>query len=152
MSKPHRISAAGIIFKGNTVLLVRYHNLNNAGTYLVGPGGALEDNENIIQAIIRETKEETGVTVAPKRVVAIEDLMCSRFKMIKIWMVCEIIEGEVHKTEDAEKEGIIESSWFTKDQLASEVVFPRLLMKHDWEQFRADTWQVECLPSRKANF
>jgi ADP-ribose pyrophosphatase YjhB (NUDIX family) len=152
MSIPHRIAAGGIIFKGNTVLLVRYRNTNAAGTYLVGPGGKLEDDENIVQAIIRETKEETGVSVAPKRVVAIEDLMCSHFKMIKVWMVCGVIEGEVHKTEDTQKEGIIEASWFTKDQLASEVVFPSSLMQHDWEQFRTETWQVECFPSQKANF
>jgi ADP-ribose pyrophosphatase YjhB (NUDIX family) len=152
MSKPHRISAGGIIFKGNTILLVRYRNTNAAETYLVGPGGKLEDDENIVQAIIRETKEETGVSVAPKRVVAIEDLMCSHFKMIKVWMVCGVIEGEVHKTEDAQKEGIIEASWFTKDQLASEVVFPSFLMQHDWEEFHTETWQVECFPSRKANF
>lgn len=29
----------------------------------------MEDNENIVQAIIRETKEETGVTVEPNRIV-----------------------------------------------------------------------------------
>jgi len=71
ISKPHRIAAGGITFKGNTVLLVRYRHNNNSGTYLVGPGGALENNVNVIQAIIRETKEETGITVKPKQVVAI---------------------------------------------------------------------------------
>ena len=73
MSKPRRIAAGGITFKGDTVLLVRYRQSDNSGTYLVGPGGALEDNENVVQAIIRETKEETGIAVKPKRVVAIED-------------------------------------------------------------------------------
>jgi 8-oxo-dGTP diphosphatase len=152
MKKPHRISAGGIVFKGNTVLLVRYRNSGKEGTYLVCPGGRLEDNENIIQAIIRETKEETGVTVEPKRVVAIEDLICSRFKMIKIWMVCEIVDGQVHKTREAEQEGIIEAAWFTKDQLANEVVYPSPLMQHDWDQFGTGTWQVECLPSQKTGF
>ena len=66
-------------------------------------------------------------------------------------MVSEIIEGEIHKTEGAKKEGIIEASWFTKEQLASEVVFPLSLMKHDWKQFQTETWQVECLPSRNIN-
>ena len=112
----------------------------------------MEDDENVVQAIIRETKEETGVSVAPERVFAIEDLMCSHFKMIKVWMVCNVIKGEVHKTRDAQKEGIIEASWFTKDQLASEVVFPSSLMQHDWEQIRIETGQVECYPSRKATF
>jgi ADP-ribose pyrophosphatase YjhB (NUDIX family) len=152
MSKPHRIAAGGIIFKGNTVLLVRYRDSDNSGTYLVGPGGALEDNENVVQAIIRETKEETGITVKPKRVVAIEDLICHRFKMIKVWMVCEIVEGEIHKTEGAEKEKIIEAAWFTRDQLASEMVYPPFLMQHDWEEFRTETWHVECLLSREVSF
>lgn len=152
MSKPHRIAAGAITFKGNAVLLVRYRHRNNSGTYLVGPGGALEDNENIVQAIIRETKEEAGITVKPKRVVAIEDLMCSAFKMIKVWMVCEVIEGEIHQTEEAEKENILEAAWFTRDQLAGEVVFPPSLMLHDWEEFQAEIGQVECLPSRTTSF
>lgn len=152
MSKPHRIAAGAITFKGNAVLLVRYRHRNNSGTYLVGPGGALEDNENIVQAIIRETKEETGITVKPKRVVTIEDLMCSAFKMIKVWMVCEVIEGEIHQTEEAEKENILEAAWFTRDQLAGEVVFPPSLMLHDWEEFQAEIGQVECLPSRTTSF
>jgi len=152
MGKPHRIAAGGIILKGNTVLLVRYRDSNDTGTYLVGPGGALEDNENVVQAIIRETEEETGVTVKPKRVVAIEDLMCSAFKMIKVWMVCEIVEGEVHKTEGAAKENIIEAAWFTRDQLTNEVVYPPSLLQHNWEEFQAETGQVECLPSRTTSF
>jgi 8-oxo-dGTP diphosphatase len=152
MSKPHRIAAGGITFKGNSVLLVRYRDSDNSGTYLVGPGGALEDHENVIQAIIRETKEETGIIVKPKRVVAIEDLMCSNFKMIKVWMVCELVEGEVHQTEEAEKENIVDAAWFTRDQLASEIVFPPSLMRLDWEELQAETGLVECLPSRTTSF
>ena len=119
---------------------------------MVGPGGALQDDENVVQAIVRETKEETAVTVRPKRVVVIEDLVCSRFKMSKVWMICEVVEGEVRRTEGAEKEGIIEAAWFTKDQLVNEVVFPPALMQHDWDQLRSENWQVKCEPSRKANF
>ena len=130
---------------------MRYRN-SDGGTYLVGPGGALRDEENVIQAIVRETKEETAVTVRPKRVVIIEDLVCSRFKMSKVWMICEVVEGEVRRTEEAEKEGIIEAAWYTKDQLANEVVFPAALIQHEWAQLRSKNWQVKCLPSRKANF
>ncbi len=133
------------------VLLVRYRD-RYGNTFLVGPGGGLEQEENILQAIVRETSEETGITVAPKRVVVIEDLLTSRYKMIKVWMVCNFVAGEIHHTEAAEKEGILEAVWFTKEQLASEVVYPTPLMEHKWEEFQADTWQVECLPSRKASF
>ena len=151
MSKAHRIAAGSLIFRDDSVLLVRYRGANG-GTYLVGPGGELEDNENVVQAIIRETMEETNVRVQPKRVVIIEDLVCTSFKMIKVWMICEVVEGNISKTDEAEKEGIIEAAWYTKVQLTGEVVFPPPLIQHDWDQLRSENWQVECLPTRKANF
>ena len=151
MKKAHRIAAGGIIFRNDAVLLVRCHD-GNGGTFLVGPGGALEDDENVVQAIVRETMEETNVSVQPKRVVIIEDLMCTHFKMSKVWMICEVVGGDVRKTEGAEKEGIIEAAWFTRAQLAGEVVFPPPLNQHDWNQLRSENWRVECLPSRKAGF
>jgi ADP-ribose pyrophosphatase YjhB (NUDIX family) len=132
-------------------LLVRYRDADG-GTYLVGPGGELEENENVVQAIIRETIEETNVRVQPKRVVIIEDLICTSLKMIKVWMICEVVEGNISKTDEAEKEGIIEAAWYTKAQLAGEVVFPPPLIQHDWDQLRSKNWQVECLPTRKADF
>jgi 8-oxo-dGTP pyrophosphatase MutT (NUDIX family) len=151
MSKPHRIAAGGLTFNDNAVLLVRYRD-RNGGTYLVGPGGALEDEENVVQAIVRETKEETGLTVQPEMVVAIEDLLCSRFKMSKVWMNCEVVNGQISNTEGARKEGIIEVGWFKREQLANEVVFPVLLMQHDWSHLQGEGWRVKCLPSRKAGF
>jgi len=112
MKLPRRISAGGFIFKDDAVLLVRYRDHNsdsNTATYLVAPGGAVEDEENVVEAIIRETKEETDITVKPIRVIAIEDLVDTSVKMIKVWMVCDIVEGEVTRTDEAAKETIIEA-------------------------------------------
>ena len=151
MSKPHRIAAGGLIFKDDSVLLVRYCN-SNGRTYLIGPGGELKDNENVVQAIVRETMEETCVRVQPKRVVIIEDLNCTSFKMIKIWMVCEVVDGSVRRTHEAEKEGIIEAAWYTRAHLTDELVYPLSIIHHDWDQLRSENWQAECLPSRNADF
>ena len=85
MNRAHRIAAGGLIFRDDAVLLVRYRDVNE-GTYLVGPGGKLREDENVFQAIVRETMEETNVRVLPKRVVIIEDLICTSFKMIKVWI------------------------------------------------------------------
>jgi 8-oxo-dGTP diphosphatase len=148
--KPHRIAAGGIVLKDNAILLVRY-GTTGGGSYLVGPGGALEPGENAAQAIIRETMEETGVMIRPCKVIWIEDLQCARFKMCKIWMLCDIVSGDVMPTDGARAEGITEAGWFKKDQLESEIVYPPPIMQHGWDQFRSDNWEVQCLPSRVAN-
>ena len=148
---PHRIAAGGIVLMDDAILLVRYM-ASDGSSYLVGPGGALDSDENAAQAIVRETMEETGITVRPHRVLWIEDLHCSRFKMCKIWMLCDVISGEVMPTDGARAEGITEARWFKKGELEHEIVFPPPVMQHDWDEFRSERWQVQCLPSRVASF
>ena len=151
MSIPHRIAAGGIIIRNNRVLLVRYRNADG-GTYLVGPGGALEDHENAFQAVARETREETGLTVYPRKVLFIEDLLCQHFKMCKIWILCDPSNEEIQQTEGARTEGILEAGWFRKEDLADSVVFPSPLMSCDWRAFAGDDWRVQCLAPAKAAF
>ncbi len=150
MTKPHRIAAGGIILMDDAILLVRYGT--SPDSYLVGPGGAVEIAENVEQAIVRETTEETGITVRPYKVLWIEDLQCSRYKMSKTWMLCEFVNGEVAQTDGAKAEGITEARWFRKDELTDEVVFPPPVMQCDWRGLRSDTWQTQCLPSRVTSF
>lgn len=148
---PHRIAAGGIVIDGDAILLVRYSD-KAGGSYLVGPGGTLKDGENVEDAIVRETMEETGVIVKPVRLLWIEDLQCKHFKMNKTWMLCEVVGGEVARTQGAIDEGITHAGWFTKRELAGETVYPSPLMEHDWGQFASESWRVICLPSRPAGF
>ena len=145
MTLPHRIAAGGITFRNGVVLLVRYQP-SNSESYLAAPGGALEDHENIIQAIIRETKEETNIIVKPRRVVIIEDLICKAFKMSKVWMVCDYISGEISATSESIKEGIIIADWFARSQLNNEVVYPKQLLEKTWNVLNSADWQVEIPP------
>ena len=148
---PDRIAAGGIILKDDAILLVRY-NRSSGGSYLVGPGGGLNPGENMVQAIIRERMEETGVMVRPRRVLWIEHLQCTGFTMQKSWMLCDVVSGEVVPTDSARAEGITEAGWFKKGQLENEVVYPPPIMQHDWDEFRSDNWEAQCLPSRVADF
>ena len=54
----------------NKVLMVCNKDNNDSWTL---PGGAVEDNETLEQAIIREVEEETGLTVKIKDVVSINE-------------------------------------------------------------------------------
>jgi 8-oxo-dGTP diphosphatase len=148
--KPHRIAAGGIVIRDDAILLVRYGT--GPESYLVGPGGAVEEAENIEQAIVRETLEETKITVRPRKVLWIEDIQCSRYKMSKTWMLCDAVVGEVRKTEGARAEGITEARWLSRTELADTVVFPSPIMQTDWRELESDGWQTICLPSRVAGF
>ena len=84
--RTHRIAAGGVILKNDEILLIRY-SMPSGGSFLVGLGGRLESDENAIQAIVRETIEETGITVRPSKLLWIEDLQSSSLKICKIWML-----------------------------------------------------------------
>ena len=139
------------MLREGALLLVRYRD-SGGSTYLVGPGGALEEGENAVDAVVREVREETGVTVRPRKVVAVEDLESARRKMCKMWMLCEFISGDVQRTAGAVEEGIVEAGWFARHEVADETVYPPFLKSHEWESFLATDWQVLCLPSRRAEF
>jgi len=147
ITRLHRIAAGGIVFKENKLLLVRYHD-----QILVSPGGKLEDDENFNQAVVREVKEETNLLVEPLRVLAVEYIITPVFKMMKVWMLCRYCSGEIKNTQESEIEGITESGWFARTQLADEIVFPSFLMNNNWEDLQSENWQVLWLPTRVADF
>lgn len=147
--KPHRIAAGAIVIREAKVLLVRYRDAQGA-TYLVAPGGGVEDHESVADAAIREVREETGICVETEHVVAVEDLLCTSFKMCKIWLLCRFISGDVRLTDEARFEGIVEARWYDRSDLNTETVYPVLLKEVDWSLMSDGTWQAYALPIRSA--
>ncbi|MCF7800205.1 NUDIX hydrolase [Candidatus Babeliales bacterium] len=71
----NRIAASAIIINDNKVLLARYSSGKNGTSFLVGPGGGIEIEENLIQGLIREVKEETGLSISAQKMLLVEDLL-----------------------------------------------------------------------------
>jgi ADP-ribose pyrophosphatase YjhB (NUDIX family) len=65
------------------------------------PGGKLEKNESPWQAIIRETKEETGLNVKIKKLAGIYHK--PQKNEIIFQFVCEIINGKIKLNNEADK-------------------------------------------------
>src|SRR5262249_52831835 len=125
MEYKHRIAAGGIVINDGKILLVRYRA--GGGTYLVAPGGAIEDGESLAVAAQREVEEETGIKCAARAPVIIENIRATRYQMVKIWYLCDYISGDPIKTISAEEEGIIEVGWYTNDELCGETVYPDVI-------------------------
>jgi ADP-ribose pyrophosphatase YjhB (NUDIX family) len=153
MEREHRISAGAIVIKGDEILLVRYKD-SDGNSFLVGPGGGVLSDEGINEAVVREVREETGLEVAPhkNRILFVEDLAFSRYRLTKIWFLCDLTGGQLADTEGAREEGISEVGWYRRDQLDNEVVYPPPLLSYDWNTFLKDNWETIYLEIRNADF
>ena len=94
------------------ILLVQEKN----GTWSL-PGGWCDVNVSVMENTIKEVKEEAGLDVVVKNVIAIQDREKHNqpiyaYKVCKIFMLCEV-EGGVFK-ENSETIGF---DYFTKDNL-----------------------------------
>lgn len=153
MITEYRLSAAGIIFQQDKVLLVRCKT-EDTRTFLLGPGGGVQVNEDLKVALKREVFEETRINVKPGKLLLVEDLLSSKYRLTKIWFLCTVIGGTLatELTEEAQIEGIVNVGWYNKEQLQKEIVYPELLLNHDWRDFAKDNFVVKYLDLKKADF
>jgi 8-oxo-dGTP pyrophosphatase MutT (NUDIX family) len=146
-----RVSASGIIFDQDKVLLVRYRN--EKSNFLVGPGGGVLPEEDLYTGLKREVFEETRLHVNPGKVLLIEDLLASKYRVIKIWFLCTIVGSTTQQnTEEAKIEEITEVGWFNKDQLKNEIVYPEILKSMNWQDIVSRHFEATYFPLKKANF
>jgi 8-oxo-dGTP diphosphatase len=89
--KPMREMTAGIIIKDKRVLLV--HNMKH-GLRVEPPGGKKEPGEGWEESVIREIKEELGVTVAVKSVIGEYATHSPEGEFLVKLYLCEIATGE----------------------------------------------------------
>ena len=77
------------------------------------PAGKLDDNESIIEAAIRETKEETNIDVDIKGLIAIQETVSSLGQLLILYFLGEYVSGEV-KFDNVE---ISDVKWMTEDEI-----------------------------------
>lgn len=88
-----KIDTRASIFNEGKILLV--HEAN--GTWAL-PGGWVDVNVSVMENMIKEVKEESGLDVTVKRIIAVQDrekhnLPIYAYKVCKIFMQCEVTGG-----------------------------------------------------------
>lgn len=63
-------SVTAVVIKDNKVLLAR-HTYGGGKGMLIIPGGYVEEGETPKDAVVREFKEETSITIQPKNIIGI---------------------------------------------------------------------------------
>ena len=127
--KIRHISARGVIFDKNSVLIVK-HAHKNRQPFWCFPGGKVEQGETIPEALKRELKEETNIEIEPGNILFIQDFIHEH--LLELFFRCEKISGTGELGYDPEVMGspvLIDIRWANINELSMMPVYPLALSK-----------------------
>lgn len=117
----------GVIIKDGKVLLVKHQTEDEVGW--VFPGGRVEENESLVEALVRECKEETGYDVVADSVCYLEEYLIYYATYFK----CRIVGGDLKLGSDPdmprEHQVIKDVKWIDVSQFDSLDIYPEGLKK-----------------------
>jgi 8-oxo-dGTP diphosphatase len=108
VSTPERpaVGVGAVLIHQGRVLLIKRGKEPLRGRWVV-PGGTVEVGETLEQALVREVREETGLTVRPIEVVLVFDRIdregeAVRYHYVIVDYLCEYVSGTLRAASDAE--------------------------------------------------
>jgi ADP-ribose pyrophosphatase YjhB (NUDIX family) len=108
LSSPrHSVSVAGVIVNDDGRILAIRRQDNG---HWEPPGGVLELNETLEEGLVREIREETGLTVTPDRLTGVYKNM--ERGVLALVFQCSSANGLAGQSEEA-----AEIAWLTPDQI-----------------------------------
>jgi len=109
------IGVGGIVFnKQKQVLLIQRNQAPAMGLWSV-PGGKLEAGESMVEACKREVKEETGIDVEVKNIVAVVERRIEGFHYVIIDYLACLIDRE--NTLPVAQSDVAEARWVSLEQI-----------------------------------
>ncbi len=115
--RPHYNIAAGIIWRGDEILVAQRPEKGLLGGLWEFPGGKLENDETLQQAVAREIREELDVRVSVQDLVAVINHQYTHFKITLHAYHCKYLSGEPKAI------GCMDWRWVKKKEL-DELAFP----------------------------
>jgi 8-oxo-dGTP diphosphatase len=110
--------AAAVIIKDGQVLLVR-RRVKEGELSWQFPSGQVEPGESGEQAAVRETQEETGLTVRASE--SLGERVHPNTGRTMIYTACEVVAGTAHV---ADEEELAEVAWSDRATLTTYVPYP----------------------------
>ena len=119
-----RLRVCGLCFDGDDLLMVKHQGLGANGTLFAPPGGGMQYGESAEAALVRETKEETGLEVKVKRFLFVHEIFAPPLHAVELFFEMEADGGTLATGSDpeaSEAEQIIEKvSWMSPEALSEQ--------------------------------
>jgi 8-oxo-dGTP diphosphatase len=134
------VSVGAVIVEAGRVLLVRRGNEPMKGHWTL-PGGLLELGESLTGGVIREVREETGLTVEPLQLVELVDRIHHKAERIRYHYViadylCRVTGGALQAASDADAVRWVErEEWNGGDALRLDTITARVI-EAGWKMSR----------------
>jgi 8-oxo-dGTP diphosphatase len=148
----HRIRAAALVVKEDSILLVKHVYPDSGDSFWVPPGGGLEDvDDSIFACAAREVFEETGLTVALSRVAYIREFCdhATDTMHIEIFIFAESAAGAItlehQPAGQPDTEMIKESRFVSREEMQSLTVYPPELKDVFWEHHESGFQETRYL-------
>ncbi|MDN3609520.1 NUDIX domain-containing protein [Vibrio ostreicida] len=124
----HRIRAAGILLKGDQILLLNVRDFS--GQYWIPPGGGMEDSDQSSKhCVVREFKEEAGLDVEVGELICVREFLetqSNRYHSEFFYLVSRY-QGEPHidNLTGLNDENYIQSvAWVPVSELTEKRIYP----------------------------
>jgi 8-oxo-dGTP diphosphatase len=120
------VGVGGVVVRDGRALLIRRGKPPLLGRWMI-PGGTVEVGETLVEALVREMEEETGLRVEPQQVLTVGDRIerdgdSVAYHFVIVDYLCEWISGEARAGSDAQ-----EVAWAGEEELPSYDLTPKAL-------------------------
>lgn len=113
-------SSYAVLLKDGKVLLARRQNTGYEDGKYGLPAGHLEDNETLLNCLVREAKEETGITIDPSTV-QLAHVMHRREKDIRVDFFFVVTQWNGEPT-NCETDKCDDLHWFSMNELPKNTI------------------------------
>ena|SRR5882762_3134896 len=112
------VGVGAVIIEDDRVVLVKRGHAPLLGKWSI-PGGVLEVGETLRKAVVREAREETGLTIEPGELLGVFERVVPdeqgrvRYHYVLVDFLCRRVAGNPAAADDAQ-----EAQWFLQEELA----------------------------------
>lgn len=126
-TKPYRLVVRGILIENNKVLLCqRSHRAGSFPGLWELPGGKVDSGEDFDKALVREFREETGLSISLEKVLGAGELERGQDKLAYLFLLVSRTGGEVQISHEHDA-----YAWYDSNELQTVPIPPQLQSMRD---------------------